>query len=80
MWRDSDQDRDQLQYGKVRARLERFYRHYNPTKVDEIDATLRLWDGRYTLMFEALFQKYGPEPGNLGFAGHPLTPLPWAPL
>uniref|UniRef100_A0A7S1MSY2 Protein kinase domain-containing protein n=1 Tax=Neobodo designis TaxID=312471 RepID=A0A7S1MSY2_NEODS len=47
----------------VRARLRRFYAHYAPEKVANIDNVLRMYDGRYPDMFERLVAKYGPEPG-----------------
>ncbi|CUI15366.1 Hypothetical protein, putative [Bodo saltans] len=51
---------------RIRKRLERFYEVHNPAKLSEVDSTLKQWEGRYELMFAALVQKYGPEPGNVG--------------
>jgi hypothetical protein len=49
-------------YHRLYKRLERFYRHYNPIKVNEIEETLSRWKGREDLLFEALTHKYGAEP------------------
>lgn len=50
---------------RIKARLERFYRKYNPAKLNDVEQTVSQWRGRYDLLFEALTQKYGPEPGTL---------------
>jgi hypothetical protein len=46
----------------TRDRLVRFYNHYHPIKVAEVDETLARWRGREELLFEALVHKYGAEP------------------
>ena len=48
----------------MRDRLTRFYQHYHPIKVSEVDETLARWRGREELLFEALVHKYGAEPPN----------------
>ena len=45
-----------------RARLQRFYEKYNPSKLGAIDQTLEAYAGREEEMFTALVGKYGPEP------------------
>ena len=52
------------QWVKLRHRLERFYRFYNPIKASTVEETLQEWRGREELLFEALRQKYGPEPAT----------------
>jgi hypothetical protein len=47
---------------RTRRRLERFYEEYNPSKLTQIDQTLRAYEGREEDMFDALVKKYGPEP------------------
>eukprot|EP00658_Telonema_sp_P-2_P018884 TRINITY_DN17397_c0_g1_i3.p1 TRINITY_DN17397_c0_g1~~TRINITY_DN17397_c0_g1_i3.p1 ORF type:complete len:489 (-),score=36.58 TRINITY_DN17397_c0_g1_i3:379-1845(-) len=60
------------QYLQYRSRLERFYHHYNPIKVSEVEETLQQWKGRENMLFDALVHKYGAEPavsaaGRTGF-------------
>eukprot|EP00756_Hemistasia_phaeocysticola_P055696 Hpha_TRINITY_DN31663_c0_g1::TRINITY_DN31663_c0_g1_i1::g.29137::m.29137 len=45
-----------------RARLVRFYSHYNPAKLVMVDDMLRDARGREDDLFEALVRMYGPEP------------------
>ena len=49
-------------YIRYRNRLERFYKHYNPVKIVEVEDTLQRWRGKEELLFEALVHKYGGEP------------------
>jgi hypothetical protein len=49
-------------YVRFRNRLERFYKHYNPVKLSEVEDTLQRWQGKEDLLFEALVHKYGGEP------------------
>jgi hypothetical protein len=44
-----------------RARLVRFYEHYAPEKLSNVDVALRAYKGREETMFAALAVKYGPE-------------------
>jgi hypothetical protein len=46
----------------TKARLENFYKKYNPDKLKDIPATLEAYKGRETQLFQALVTKYGPEP------------------
>jgi preprotein translocase subunit Sec61beta len=45
-----------------KQRLQRYYQHYNPDKLADVDATVAKYAGREEDMFAALVQKYGPEP------------------
>jgi len=49
-------------FDQYKARLEAFYAHYNPIKMQEVEETLRRWRGREDILFEALVHKYGAEP------------------
>ncbi|KAJ9471871.1 hypothetical protein DIPPA_18603 [Diplonema papillatum] len=46
----------------VKRRLRRFYRRYNPQKMQEVDELLRDFKGREADLLEAVERKYGPEP------------------
>ena len=66
------------QYLQYRSRLERFYHHYNPIKVSEVEETLQQWKGRENMLFDALVHKYGAEPavsasGRSGFTLQSLS-------
>jgi hypothetical protein len=47
--------------GDYKQRLQRYYQHYNPGKLADVDATVAKYAGREEDMFAALVQKYGPE-------------------
>jgi hypothetical protein len=51
---------------RLKCRLERFYRRYNPEKVGEVDALATKYVGAEERLFEALVAKYGPEPLSSG--------------
>lgn len=44
------------------SRVTRFYQHYNPDKVSEVQEALRKYKHREPLLMQHLVQKYGPEP------------------
>eukprot|EP01062_Namystynia_karyoxenos_P036499 TRINITY_DN2658_c0_g1_i2.p1 TRINITY_DN2658_c0_g1~~TRINITY_DN2658_c0_g1_i2.p1 ORF type:complete len:532 (+),score=183.37 TRINITY_DN2658_c0_g1_i2:79-1596(+) len=46
----------------ARRRLMSFYQHYNPSKLPSVARCLREYRGHEEKLFEALVQKYGPEP------------------
>jgi ribosomal protein S15P/S13E len=45
-----------------RARLLRYYKKYNPTKLDTVAGTIQKYAGKEEMLFNALVKKYGPEP------------------
>ncbi len=49
-----------------RARLVRFYQHYSPDKVSNVDKKLAKYAGKEEAMFAALQKKYGPERPDQG--------------
>ena len=46
----------------TRARLERFYAHYAPEKLSNVDSALERYKGKEDTMFATLTKMYGPEP------------------
>jgi hypothetical protein len=46
-----------------RARLEAFYRAYNPAKLATVEDMLARYRGREATLINSLVSKYGPEPG-----------------
>lgn len=46
----------------ARARLIRFYEHYNPSKLVNVDSILEIWQDNTNTLFQKLISKYGPEP------------------
>lgn len=59
---DEQEDPEEAQ---LRRRLERFYEEYNPSKLAQIDQTIKQFKGKDADLFEALVKKYGPEPIEL---------------
>lgn len=53
---------DYSNYAANYARIARFYKHYNPSKISDIERTLEMFKGKEKVMFETLVAKYGPEP------------------
>lgn len=51
-----------LHMDPIRSRVERFYQHYAPDKLVNIDAALDSYRGREEIMLQILEKKYGPEP------------------
>ena len=60
--------------GPFRDRLVRFYAHYAPEKLSQVDAALHSFRGNETQMFQKLVEKYGPEVPPTPPLGS--TPLP----
>eukprot|EP00759_Apiculatamorpha_spiralis_P022761 PhF_6_TR26701/c0_g1_i5/m.38993 len=52
--------------------LKKFYQHYNPEKVANVDTTLAKWRGHEALMWEELIDKYGAFPTDQ-IGSHTLT-------
>lgn len=50
---------------RLRKRLERFYSHYNPAKLSNVDNTMTQYRGKEAELFDALIKKYGPEPSSM---------------
>lgn len=50
----------------LRARLERYFQHYNPEKIASIPQIIQAFEGETGALFEALTAKYGPESAALG--------------
>ena len=48
--------------GRYRRRLIRFYKRYNPDKLPSVDEVLVKYKGLEEDLFQALVNKYGPEP------------------
>ena len=49
----------------VRQRIERFYRHYNPEKLEDpgfLDTVLSTYKGHERILLRQLVALYGPEP------------------
>lgn len=61
---------------EVRARLERFYRKYNPDNLSKVDDVLRTYRTQeaITKLFAMLVTKYGPEPETMTPATAPAVP------
>ena len=57
-------DSAQLLQTSYKARLFRFYQHYNPKRLPFVEGTLRHYEGREAAMFRHLCCKYGPEPAR----------------
>eukprot|EP01062_Namystynia_karyoxenos_P069609 TRINITY_DN65070_c0_g1_i1.p1 TRINITY_DN65070_c0_g1~~TRINITY_DN65070_c0_g1_i1.p1 ORF type:complete len:737 (+),score=184.98 TRINITY_DN65070_c0_g1_i1:92-2212(+) len=57
-------DVDQLQGSDYRKRLQRFYAHYDPTKLVAVDGMLQDARGFEEHLIAALVRRYGPEPGE----------------
>ena len=55
-------DDEDPETARIRRRLERFYEEYNPSKLSQVDQTLKTYAGREAELFDALIAKYGPEP------------------
>ena len=45
-----------------RARVETFYRTYNPAKIDDVTSLLSMYEGREEELIAGLVKKYGAEP------------------
>eukprot|EP00755_Sulcionema_specki_P008881 Sspe_Gene.42135::Locus_20445_Transcript_1_1_Confidence_1.000_Length_2474::g.42135::m.42135 len=56
----------------MRQRLVNFYQYYNPSKLPSVVPTLQEYQGFENVLFDALTQKYGPEPPDTMSA--PLPP------
>ena len=49
--------------GQYRERLRSYFEKYEPAKVEKTDSMLQKYKGQEEAMFQALVNKYGPEPG-----------------
>jgi len=49
---------------QLRERLERFYTEYNPSKLSQIESTIKTYKDRVPELFKLLTEKYGPEPAD----------------
>jgi hypothetical protein len=50
----------------IKDKMIRFYKQYNPTKLDEIDGLLKKYSGRDTELFGKLVKKYCADPAMFG--------------
>ena len=48
----------------LRSRVTAFYRHYNPSKIGDVDTILAAFRNNPQKLIPQLIEKYGPEPGE----------------
>lgn len=60
----AEDDVEADEVSQLRERLERFYTEYNPSKLAQIDSTIKSYKDRVPELFALLTEKYGPEPAD----------------
>jgi hypothetical protein len=60
---------DDPETARVKRRLERFYEAYNPSKLANVEETVKRFEGREDALFDALIKKYGAEPADPASSG-----------
>ena len=53
-------------------RVRRFYEHYDPSMLPKVDSVVARYEGKESVLFEALEAKYGPEPSDPQSGGKAL--------